>query len=83
MKCTVQSVQRVRITEDDKTGDDPVDEVSVIETTAEGSVFEFAFEQSFSFKAGMDWFATTIVGKVIFGAMFLAVFLVIISHISF
>lgn len=74
-------VQRLRIVEDDKLSDDLVDEVSVVGDTAQGTVFTYAFEHSASFKAGMDWFAGTALGKTIFTAIGIAVLLAVLAHL--
>lgn len=77
-------VQAIRVTEDDRFEDDPLDEVMVAgQTRVTGSMFEFQLQTSPSFKAGMAWFASTALGKAIFAGIMAAVFLVVISYVGF
>jgi len=75
-------VQSVRVIEDDRTEDDILDEVSVLEMNGTGTMFEFEFEHGYTVKAGLDWFASTALGKAVLGAISLAVFFLLISVIG-
>lgn len=75
-------VKGVRVVEDDIAKDDILDEVSPRNGQVDGTMFSFEFQTSSSYKAGLDWYASTALGKAILGAIFLAVFLVVISRIG-
>lgn len=75
-------VQGIRIVDEDAVEDDLLEEVQLVDTVPDGVKFDYDIETRGSFKAGMAWFASTALGKAVFGAIFLAVFLVFISHIG-
>ncbi len=75
-------VQGLRVTDQDTVEHDHLEEVQLVSVPPQGEVFEYRVETSWSFKSGMAWFATTALGKAIFGAIFLAVFLVVLSHLA-
>jgi len=79
---SMKLVQAIRITDDDPTKDDHLEEVQLVDSSPQGKAFDYKIESSMSFKSGMAWFASTALGKSIFGGIFLAVFLVVISHLN-
>ena len=75
-------LQSIRVSDKDLTQNDHLDEVQVTETYIKGDKFEIKLSTVHSFKAGMDWFATTPLGIAIFGAIGAAVFLVVFAHLG-
>lgn len=75
-------VQSIRVSDEDPAENDNLDEVQVAQTYIQGDMFEYRLATTSSFKAGMHWFATTALGKAIFGAIAAAVFLVVLSHLA-
>lgn len=72
-------VQRVRVVEDDPLEDDLLDEVALLPSTAQGTMFEFRFHSGYSFKAGLDWFFDTPIGKAIAVGISIAIALLVLS----
>ena len=75
-------VQAIRVVDEDALESDLLEEVQLADTQPEGGKFEYRIETKRSLKSGMAWFATTALGKAIFGAIFAAIFLVVISHVG-
>ena len=75
-------MQGIRITDEDTAEHDHLEEVQLVDIPPLGIMFEYRIETTQSFKAGMAWFATPPLGIAIFGAIGLAVFLVVIAHLG-
>lgn len=75
-------VQGIRVTDMDVAQHDNLEEVQLLDVAPQGSMFEYEIETTKSFKSGMWWFAATPLGVAIFGAIGVAVFLVVLSHIG-
>jgi hypothetical protein len=75
-------VQCIRVSDEDAAEDDHLEEVQLADLQPKGKMFEYRIETTRSFKSGLAWFATTALGIVIFGAIGLAVFLVVLSHLA-
>lgn len=79
---SVSLVQGIRILEDDSLNDELLDEVQVTAMELNGTVFDIRIETDYSFKAGMDWFASTPFGFAILGGLAFAVFLGVFSFLD-
>lgn len=75
-------VQGIRIMDQDTAEHDHLEEVQLVDLPPRGEMFEYRIETTWSFKSGMEWFATTPIGIAIFGAIGLAVFLVVLSYLA-
>jgi hypothetical protein len=75
-------VQCIRVSDEDTAEDDHLEEVQLANLQPKGKMFEYRIGTTRSFKSGMAWFATTALGMVIFGAIGLAVFLVVLSYLA-
>ncbi len=75
-------VQAIRIVDKDTVENDLLEEIQLVDKTPNGKKFDYQIETKNSFKSGMAWFATTALGKAIFGAIALAIILVILSYVG-
>jgi len=75
-------VQGIRVSDEDAVAHDHLEEVQLVDLSPQGKMFHYRIETTRSFKSGMVWFATTPLGMAIFGAIGLAVFLVVLSHLA-
>ena len=79
---SLREVQAFRVVDVDKAVDDLLEELPVAGTEYDGEIFEYRLQTTRSFRAGMDWFASTALGKAIFTGIAVAVFVIVIGHVG-
>ena len=75
-------IQSIRVLDDDLSENDILEEFQLSGKEISGDTFTLGIETSLSFKAGLQWFASTALGKAIFLGTTIAVIFIIITRIG-